>query len=226
MDEITMVAALRPDAPDEAELNEMRAAARRRVTTAGRPRHPKRWLATGLTAAVAGAATAAVVLASGGTPAPVHLSTVVTAAWTVKGNADGTVTVEVRQLVHPARLQRVLRDDGINAFVLPIHYIDKKVGKRTYILPACVYYTSAAANYAPRPVQKAVVSMIPLPRHPLPDHPPKAGWIIHPAAMPAGSALFLTGEVVPGDFIMASTPQVLTSDTLPPCQPFHLPTGK
>ena len=213
-----MVAALRPDAPDEAELNRMRAAVRHRVTTARRPRHTKRWLATGLTAAVAGAATAALVLTSGGTPAPVHLGTVVTAAWTVKENSDGTVTVEVRQLVHPARLQQVLREDGIDAFVKQVPMVYKKVGKTTYADPACLY-PYAAANDAPRSVQHEVVS---------PDFPD--GWIIHPAAMPPGSVLFLSGALSrPSSriaLIYASTPQVLTNDKLPSCKPFHLPTGK
>jgi hypothetical protein len=217
MDEITMFASLRPDPPDEDELSTMRAAARRRVTTAARPRHTRRWLATGLTAAVAGAAAAAAVLASGGTPTPApaqHHSTVVTAAWTVKVNPDGTVTVDIRQLADPARLQRVLRDDGINAFVLPIHLAYNKVGKTTYIHPTCTY-PSAAPNDAPQSVQRAVVTS-----------ELAQGWIIHPSAMPTGSALFLTGAAMHGGGVVAGYPQVLTNDKLPSCKPFHLPAKK
>jgi hypothetical protein len=217
MDEITMFASLRPDPPDEDELNKMRAAARRRVTTAGRPRHTRRWLATGLTAAVAGAATAAVVLASGGTPAPApakHYGTIVTAAWTVKQDPDGTVTVDIRQFADPARLQRVLRDDGINAFVRQIPLVYKKVGKTTYISASCAYPWTAP-NDEPQSVVRAVITS-----------DLGQGWIIHPAAMPTGSALFLTGSSERGGGAVAGYPQVLTNDTLPSCQPFHLPAKK
>jgi hypothetical protein len=221
MDEIKLFTSLKPDVPGDMEFSQMGAGARRQVVAAIR-RRGRKWqmpmLAGGLTALVAGAAAAVVVLTSGGTPAPAparqHYGTVVTAAWTVKENTDGTVTVEIRQFADPARLQQVLRDDGINAFVRETHLVSKKVGKTTYTYLSCTY-PYAAPNDAPQSVQHEVVT---------PDFP--QGWIIHPAAMPPGSALFLSGTPpMRGGLEEASYPQVLTNDQLPFCKPAKPPAG-
>lgn len=79
MDEITMFAELRPQAPDSAELDAMRAAARGRLVTAlGGPRRAarRRWRVTIATAAAAaGIAIAAVVTVGAKAPAPVSTRT-------------------------------------------------------------------------------------------------------------------------------------------------------
>jgi hypothetical protein len=211
MDEITMFAELRPEAPDEADLDEMRARARHKLTArAARGRRP-RWrvpvLAAGLTAAVATAATTAVVLTSAG-PAMTagHVGSVVTAAWTVRENADGTVTIRIQQLANPARLQRVLRDDGVNAFVRGLHFVYKKTPKGAVVTGTC-YYRLQAADEEPRSVQQAVVTDV------------ANGWVIHPSAMPRGSALFLSGQLS-DKIAVIGNPIVLTSDKLPACVPF------
>jgi hypothetical protein len=224
MDEITLVAALRPDAPDETQLNQTRAAARRRLVAASRQHpastHPlsrwpasrwpaSRWLASGLVAATAGAVAIAVLLASGGTPAP-RQTTVVTAAWTVRENTNGTVTVRIQQFEDPARLQQVLRDDGINAFAGSAMRLIRTTYKHsTYFYPSCKYQLPPR-NEAPRAEQAAVVT---------PDGKDgENGWTIHPSAMRPGSALFLTAALSK-DASVVMTPVVLTNDTLPACVP-------
>lgn len=223
MDEITMFASIRPQAPDDADLNEMRMGARRRVTAAGAPRAPWRrpLLGAGLTAAVAGGAAAAVVLTSGGTPAPTaHLSNVVTAAWSVRENSNGTVTIAVREFTDPARLQQVLRADGVNAYVRQPGIAGRVDGNNLEMYAICRY---ADTNQAPRAVQRAVVALRPRSLSGVNGR----GWIIHPSAMPAGSALFLAGgPVMDGTrpFGLAITePVVLNNDKLPACVPVTPP---
>jgi hypothetical protein len=78
---------------------------------AGRARRRIPVLAAGL-AVVAGAAVAVTVLLPAG-----HQPRVQLAAWTVVKQADGTVTVTLRELRDPAGLQRRLRADGVPASV-------------------------------------------------------------------------------------------------------------
>jgi hypothetical protein len=187
-------------------------------------------LAGGLTAAAAATAAAALVLTSGPVAVPgqrgtaAHTRTVVTAAWTVREDADGTVTVYLRQYVNPAGLQQTLRKDGINAIVRripstlqpilrPPEFWSRKPDLRLR-RPACVYTTT---NNAPLAVQHAAVT---LPR--LRDLP--AAYIIHPGAMPQGSALFLTFLAgMPATLkndntgVVALPPVVLNNDTVPAC---------
>jgi hypothetical protein len=181
-----------------------------------------------LTAAAAATAAAALVLTGGPAAVPGqhatagHARTVATAAWTVREDADGTVTIYLRQYADPAALQRTLRADGINAIVFPIP-----------TAPACTYAVTTwlrtepygtlgiglPANAAPRAVQLAVVTLAGQ------DLP--ASFIIHPDAMPQGSALFLpfkTGmppSALRNDNtgIVALSPVVLNNDTVPACVP-------
>jgi hypothetical protein len=187
-------------------------------------------LAGGLTGTAAVAAAAALVLAGGPGVVPVqhatagHAGTVVTAAWTVREDAAGTVVIYLRQYANPAGLQRALRADGINAIVRPIRSVLQTIPRPAWLpsqkpglrvaRPACWY---APTNNAPGPVQHAVVT---LPRQS--DLP--AAFIIHPSAMPPGSALFLTFLTgMPASFknddtgVMALPPVVLNSDTVPAC---------
>ncbi len=235
MDEITTLREMRP-APTAAELDAMRVAARQRflAETGSRAAHRK-WrmpaLAGGLTAAAAASTAAALVLTNGpatvpGQHATRQTQTVVTTAWTVREDADGTVTVYLRQYANPAGLQQALQADGINAFVRPVPVRTVPVtipagpqgaGKpRPQITrPACSY---AATNDAPQAVQQAVVTIA------VRDLP--ARFIIRPDAMPQGSALllpFVTGMPASpkngntGAF--ALIPVVLNNDTLPACVP-------
>jgi hypothetical protein len=187
------------------------------------PAHPgrlvtvrRRWrlplLAGGLTAGAA--ATAAVlVLASGpgAVPATGHARTVVTAAWTVREDARGTVTIYLRQYANPAALQQTLRSDGVNAIVRTIPYALRTVAGKAY--PTC-YFATDRASLA---VQYAVVTIV--------EQDIPAQFIIHPDAMPPGSALLMpfmtnvpnpkTGS--PGNWAMK--PVVLNNDRVPACVP-------
>ena len=225
MSEITTLRELRP-APPPAELEAMRMAARDRFvagTRSGRARQRGRVpvLAGGLTVTAVASAAAAMVLTSGPSAAPApdgtagNTGTVVTAAWTVRQDANGTVTIDLRQYANPAALQRTLRADGINAIVRQIPSEPEKFGNRTRAVPACFY---SRADAAPLPVQGAVVgfSGLTLPMH----------FVIHPAAMPRGSALFLQflAGFTPtrknsGTGLAALKPFVLNTATVPACVP-------
>jgi hypothetical protein len=188
-------------------------------------------LAGGLTVAAAASAVAALTLAGGLGAAPGrhaasgHTRTVVTAAWTVRQDADGTVTIYLRQYADPAGLQQTLRADGINAIVRPIPSVlqtlphppgqQPKPGQ-SIRWPACYYATTSNASPA---IQRDVVTF-----GRQGDLP--AAFVIHPAAMPQGSALFLTflasmpASPKNGNTgVLALPPVVLDSDTVPACLP-------
>jgi hypothetical protein len=210
---------------------------RRRVTARQRWRLPV--LAGGLTAAAAATAAAALVLASGPGTVPGqrgkagHARTVVTAAWTVHEAADGTVTISLRQYADPAGLQRTLRADGVNAIVraMPTRTTTRPgglpgSGKPPLRVPVatCSY---AATNNAPPQVQRAAVTVV------FQDVPAPRGagiriatFIIHPDAMPPGSALllpFATNTLAtPANGyprVKPLWPIVLNNDTVPACVP-------
>lgn len=224
MSEIPRLRELRP-VPPPAELEAMRLAARERFvagTASKRARQRRRLpvLAGGLAAATAATAAAAVVLTSGPGAVPGqhgtagHTRTVVTAAWTVRETAGGTVTIYLQQYANPAGLQQTLRADGVKAIVRPIPYVLRQTAfNRAVPFPACNYRLT---DKAPLAVQHAVVTIrgLTLP----------ALFIIHPDAMPQGSALFLAFMAsVPlktaNTGNMAMKPLVLSNDAVPACVP-------
>jgi hypothetical protein len=214
---------MRP-APSAAGLEEMRSAARERFVAGTRSRRARhRWglpvLAGGLTAAVAATGAAALALTGGPVAVPRqhvtgHIQSVVTAAWSVREDAGGTVTVYLRQYAEPAALQQTLQADGINAIVraIPVTY---PTITPPFTRPVCMY---ALTNMAPVAVQRAVLTFrgLGLP----------VVFIIHPAAMPRGSALFLKFIAgLPASFkndyagVVGLKPIVLNNDTVPACMP-------
>ena len=233
MNEITTLRELRPAPP--AELEAMRMAIRERFVsgtgsgTAARPPR-QRWrgpvLAGGLTVTAAASAAAALVLSSGPTAAPGqrgtagHAGTVVTAAWTVREDADGTVTIDLREYANPGALQQTLQADGINAIVRQIPTESLRYGDLTVSWPTCNYFP---ANTAPDAVQRAVVTIT---RQLLP-----VLFVIRPAAMPPGSALFLQFlagmSATPKNDntgVIAIKPLVLTDAAVSACVPRTKPT--
>jgi hypothetical protein len=76
-------------------------------------RHRRAFAALTAACAVIGL-TLALVLPSGSQPRPVHVHL---AAWSVDTNPNGTVTFTLRNVSHPARLQRVLAAAGVPAMV-------------------------------------------------------------------------------------------------------------
>jgi hypothetical protein len=229
MSELKTLRDMRPALP-QAELEAMRMTARERFLAGTRARRARRWwplpvLAGGLAAAAAATGAAALVLTGpGAVPGQHdrggHPRTVVTAAWTVREDADGTVTIYLRQYTDPAGLQHTLHADGINAIVHPGLYIPWPLIVRGIRLPplqlghpVCYY---PATDLAPQAVQRAVVTFI---HEDLP-----ARFIIHPDAMPQGSALFLDfragGPLGPRNGntgVSAWRPAVLNNDTVPTC---------
>jgi hypothetical protein len=224
MSEITKLREMRP-ALSAAALDEMRSAARERFVAGTRSPHARRrWglpvLAGGLAAAVAATGAAALALTGGPVAVPAqhvtgHIQSVVTAAWTVREDAGGTVTVYLRQYENPAGLQRTLQADGITAIVRAIPVTIQTITP-PFTRPVCMY---AVTSMAPAAVQRAVVTFhgLGLP----------VVYIIHPAAMPRGSALFLKFIAgLPASFKNDNTavaglkPIVLNNGTVPACVPF------
>jgi hypothetical protein len=226
MNDISTLRELRP-APPPAELEAMRMAARQRFVagTAPAPRRAgQRWrrpvLAGGLiTAAAAAVVAAALVLTSGPGALPGqqgtagHGRTVVTTAWTVREDADGTVSIYLQQYANPSGLQQTLQADGINAIIRSIPYtLQTSVNvNKPIVYPTCNYDT--INDREPLSVQGAVVTVG---REALP-----ALFVIHPDAMPAGAALFLAFMASPPNAMgnIAVKPVVLSNDTAPACVP-------
>ncbi|HEY6312916.1 MAG TPA: hypothetical protein VIY52_19230 [Streptosporangiaceae bacterium] len=214
MDEITMFSALRPDPPAPTAAEAMLEATRERLATApgraprGRARQRRRIrVAVGALAAAA-SATAALALAWAAGGSGPGLESISTAAWTVRQNAGGTVTIEIRQLTNPAGLQRALRSEGVQALILgfPAGSVSSPDGSFYYL--NCRY-----TNAEPQAVQQMVVA----------QGRSLDSWTIDPAAMPAGSTLFiavwLAEPNVPGGRIPAviTRPMVLENDHAPAC---------
>jgi hypothetical protein len=196
----------------------------------------------GLTAAAAATAAAVLVLTSGPGVVPTagHARTVVTTAWTVREDSDGTVTITMRQYSNPAGLQRTLRADGVNAIVraMPSQTVTPKLPSLK--VTSCYYATT---NDASPEVQRHVVTIVTQVRQePGGGTMRVATFIIHPHAMPHGSALFLPygtntlaatmkgsrdpGKpvpVYPYPHVKAFDPVVLNNDTVPACVPFTKP---
>jgi hypothetical protein len=121
MDVISTLTAARPAPPADAEQIRQRARGRLEATLlAAEPHRPvrssrsRRWMvlgAAGLTAAAGAAIAVPAVLPSGAGP-------FVTKAWAVTRGPGGTVTITINQaLGDQAELQRVLRADGVPAYV-------------------------------------------------------------------------------------------------------------
>jgi hypothetical protein len=236
VDEITLFADLKPDPPGE--TTDMQARTRARLDRAisgpqpasARPR--RRRLALGLSA-VAVAACAATVVPSvllGGSS-----STLVTSAYAVTRGADGTVSVTIHDIATAAdgaRLQRALRAEGVPALVWVGDLEKQSVSKAICQAPP--------SGLEPQKVQGAVVrtefqgQLVPLGDGVIVGLParlspaeraterkhPSLRFIIHPSAMPSGSALFIRrlmyagpGHQPPQQEIRA--PEVLRHDRLP-----------
>lgn len=139
-----------------------------------RRRHRRRAYGAGATALAAVAAVSAVALTPGSSGTGVTGNAQLT-AWTVQKQPDGSVDVTIRDVLNIAGLQRELNAEGVPAVVY--------AGERNP--PGCVN-TKASGHMS------AVVD--PGPRT------DDAFFVIHPAAIPAGSELLL-------DVFWANVPQ-------------------
>jgi hypothetical protein len=244
VDEITMFAALRP--ADPAEPGPIRERARARVAdalrepsgpartgrgagggqlAAGFRRYRRPALLAGAAAAVAACAAIVVpaVLPAGGT------GSVVTAAWAVERQPDGTVAVTLNDVFDLGGLQQALAGAGISARVItvatnPATYTGPlvAVNPTNRVTVSGCFYQATGSYFEPAPVQQAVVTRI--------DNPPGRAiqvlYDIHPQSMPAGSVLLIQGAAIGGQGPRAAAdvselasfppPAVLAAGSLPP----------
>jgi hypothetical protein len=122
------------------------------------------------------------------------------------------VSIYLHEYANPAGLQRALQAAGVNAIVRSIPYVrQNSVNNKPVVRPTCNYVT--INDRAPLAVQGAVLTVG---RQALP-----ALFIIHPDAMPPGSALFLAFMASPPNATgnIAVKPVVLSNDTAPACVP-------
>jgi hypothetical protein len=237
VDELTLFTELKPPVPEVAPIQARarvqvvdglhanrprgRRFALRAGPVSGKPR--RRRLALGLSA-VAVAACAATVVPSvlfGG-----RSETLVTSAYAVTRSHDGTVTVSIYDIADAAdaaSLQRALRHEGVPALVW--------IGVPTDQNNGC---QPPASRFEPERVRYAVIDtyfnghrvgpdgffIVSLPDHLTPaeraslKRDPGLQYVIHPSAMPSGSALYLRRFLGGGDQEIAP-PEVLKHDRLP-----------
>ena len=79
-----------------------------------------------------------------------------TAAWTVREDADGTVSIYLRQYTNAAGLQQVLPADGVNAIVRSTTTVTTTVGKVTGAYPACTWRSEDGLGPVPAQAPPAV----------------------------------------------------------------------
>jgi hypothetical protein len=239
VDEIELFTALRPTSDTDLTGQRERARARLAGAMSGTRvsgRHPGRrpgglnsptrtvFTVGGAALAVGGATVLAAVLPavlSSGRSGPL-----ITSAWAVQPGKDGTVKVTIKDATDPAGLERALRTAGVRAAVVfPPEVTAKVSGNAWMTYPSCTYRTSGPL-FAPAAVQRAVVTL------PRPARVSSAGLseviaVIHPAAMPPNSVLFIVDSFTvrrDGSHVLwVRSPAVLKSDKLPHCQRSAVP---
>jgi hypothetical protein len=224
MDEITMYAALRPQAPGNAA--ELTGAVRqrlagefgppprrdRRVPGRGRPGRRRLLLAAG--AITAAAATAIVV------PAVLpgrDAGSLVTAAWAVQHNQDGTVEVTFKQARDAIGLQRALRAEGVPAYVRYIPWVSTGNG---HYRPAQTCGQTGPGNLPGGQRNVAILGEV-FPFLAAGGAPRGDALTIRPAGIPKGDAILIEVARFPGDGGFGSNvgDAVLGNDDPPTCRP-------
>jgi hypothetical protein len=170
------------------------------ITSRGRV-HQRRRLAGFASLGIAGAA-AGVALALGmtgvlgGAPAR-GTGAIRTAAFTLTSNANGTVSLNLRQLFDPAALQRALARDGIPALVTADAYCSSSPAAPGPVRAGVLSARAPAGvrrRAAPGRAGRGIVESALFPVKPSDLAPSVAGeltMVINPAAMPAGTELFV-----------------------------------
>jgi hypothetical protein len=230
MDEITMFAAIKPAPPQESGPVRQRARARLEGALGApggrrRGRFRKPVLLAGAAAAIAaGAAIVAPAVLPAGSS-----GSVVTAAWAVQRDSDGSVTVTVSDVFDLGGLQQALAGAGVPARVItvatnPATYTGPLVSANPVnrVTVSGCFYPAAGSSFEPASVQWAVVTQVAT----APGTMIKALYVIKPSAMPPGSVLLIQGAVIGGQGPRAAAdvselasfpaPAVLAGDSLPP----------
>jgi hypothetical protein len=184
--------------------------------------HRSLWLAVVVTLAACAAIIVSLVLPSGRPPSgrpTVHPGgkavTVTTAAWTVHRAPNGTITVNVKQLRDPAGLQRTLREEGVPAYVRYIPIVQGKPGSSVTSYPACSY-NPPAPDLSPSAFNK-IFSFGPAPA----EIEGTISFVIHPAAIPPGTAVFIevdSGPAGGGSTSSGDTFTLIYNGPLGPCK--------
>jgi len=214
MDEIAMYTALRPPAPGNA--GELTGAVRRRLAgefstpRRARPGRRRLLLAAG---AIATAAAAAIVV-----PAVMPgqgAGSLVTAAWAVQRNPDGTIEVTFKQAGDAAGLQRALRAEGVPAYVRLIPWV--ATGNEHY-RPALTCGPTGPGNLPGGQRNVAILEQV-FPFLAAGGAPAGDALTIRPSRIPAGDAVLVEVARYPGGLGTNTGDQVLGNDNPPTCGP-------
>jgi hypothetical protein len=135
----------------------------------------------GVLAVLAGAALAVTALLSPARPAS-HQPAAQLAAWTVAKQADGNISVTIREFRDPAGLQRKLRADGVPASVI----FNRKLPRDAPFRDLFRVKHNPCQKFSGGQGQLLKV-MVGRPPHPLRDHSTIA--VIHPSALPSGAGV-------------------------------------
>ena len=247
MDEITMFTTIRPAPLAATEPIRQQARARLDAALQGPPRRAGRRYGSSprsgarrrlgrfrfrrpvlLAGAVAAAAACAAIVVPAVLPAG-GAGSLVTAAWAVQRNTDGTVTVTLKDVFDLGGLQQALASDGVPARVItvatdPAAYTGPLVAANpvTRTTVRGCFYPATGSSFEPASVQQAAVTQVAAPV----GTGITALYDIHPAAMPAGSVLLIQGVAIGGQGPRAAAdvseltsfpaPAVLAGDSLPP----------
>jgi hypothetical protein len=218
VDEITLFAELKPPTTDAAEAHarvraRLDAALTGAAPAASRRRGHRR--AAMLVAAGAVACAAVVVpvtLPGGGAATPL-----VSKAWAVERNPDGTITVTIAQVAYDAAgLERALQAEGV-ATVVRFSQVSDPGFEPANPLAVPGLCVPPAAALEPLSVLDAVVTPRTVPAGQYQRHE----FVIHPSAMPPGSAIYISdvrilGTRFPGQ-AAAFAIRLLKQDRMPPC---------
>jgi hypothetical protein len=219
MDEITMYTMLRPEAPDHAD--ELAEAARQRVAgafcTPTRPggRGPARrrlLLATGAIAAAAATAIVVPAVLPGREAGPL-----VTAAWAVQRNPDGTVGVTFKQARDAAGLQRALRAEGVPAWVRYIPFVRTLAGDYR----RAENCAQTGPGNLPGGQRNVTITEQVFPFLAAGGTPAGDALTIRPSAIPEGDSILVEVSWDPGDGDLGNNvgDQVLGNGNPPTCTP-------
>jgi hypothetical protein len=171
------------------------------IMAGGRARRRRRMIpgATATLAVAAGAALAVTALAPASHQASRHSTVQLTGAWTVTQQADGNVTVTVRELTDLAGLQSALRADGVPASVTPLSTPNPACQPYPGGKPIVQQIPGLPAIYARQIYPPLLKHVFPVPYQAMPPGPivdgtpgPTDSWVeIVPSALPSNAGVWL-----------------------------------
>jgi len=221
MDEIMLYAGLRPEPPEGAGalLEAVRGRMDAALSPGPRTRPSRRRRRAAVLAACALAAVTGVSVALPSVLSGRQAGSVVTVAWTVQQNPDGTIKITFKQASDAAGLQRTLRAEGVPAYVRFTPWVVRHWGHEIYAWPA---QECNAAGGPPVP-RKVVEAVFPFPAGAQMGNRQDAQYAmtIDPAAIPRGDAILIqvTGGYAPSPEGMSVGDEVMGTSQPPVCTP-------